>query len=129
MFNSLWYDSLQKPLFNPPGWIFTPTWIFLYTTMLISCILFIVKDSGWNKKRGYIYFCVQLLLNFAWTPAFFIANSILLALIIILLLDLFVIMTIIQFYKVSKLAALLLIPYLLWILFATYLNIAFFILN
>ena len=129
MFDSLWYDTLNKPFLNPPAWIFSPVWIILYATLLVALILYTIRFSRRSKVKGYVYFVVQILLNLAWSPAFFVAHNIGMALVIILLLDLFVIMTIIQFFKVSKIAGIIMIPYLIWILFATYLNISFFILN
>ena len=128
MFNSLWYKSLIKPPFAPPDWIFAPAWAFLYSLIALSLILYILKPAE-NKTFGYIFFFVQLGLNLVWTPAFFGIKSILLALVLIILLDIFVILTIWKFYSVSKSSAFFLIPYLLWIIFATYLNIGYLILN
>lgn len=128
MFKSIWYYNLLKPPFAPPDWIFSPVWSILYCTIVIALLLYIFKPAE-NKKSGYIYFATQLILNCLWTPAFFYLQNILLALIIIILLDIFVLLTIYSFYKVSKFASLILIPYLIWILFATYLNIGYLILN
>lgn len=128
MFNTLWFDTLIKPPFNPPAWIFTPVWIILYGMIFVSLLLYTIKPAR-NKMRGYIYFIIQMVLNLAWSPVFFLLHNITLALIIIILMDLFVLLTIKRFFAVSKLAGMILIPYLLWILFATYLNAAFLILN
>lgn len=129
MFDSNWYDTLTKPLLNPPAWVFTPVWIILYITIFVALILYTIKFSSCSKFSGYIYFVVQMLLNLAWSPAFFYAHNIGLALVIIILLDIMVILMIAKFFSVSKLSGLILIPYLIWILFATYLNISFFIHN
>ena len=129
MYNSQWYNSLTKPVFAPASSVFTPAWIFLYTTIIISLILFIFTNSEINKKAGYIYFSIQMILNIIWSPVFFGLQDILSALIIILFLDVFTVLTIIEFYKVSKIAGLVLIPYFLWLLFATYLNFGYLILN
>ena len=129
MYNSVWYNSLTKPFLTPPAFVFPPVWIFLYTTLLIALILYSVKFSRAGKLRGYIYFIIQLLLNLAWSPAFFIMKNIGLALFIIILLDIYVLLTIFRFYKVSKTAGIILIPYFIWILFATYLNAGFFVLK
>ncbi len=129
MYNSIWYDSLVKPVLNPPSWIFPPVWSILYALIIISLFIYIFKNSLQNKSSGYVYFIIQLILNLAWSPIFFYFKNIGLALIIVVLLDYFVILTIKRFYSVSKISAILLIPYLLWILFATYLNTAFLILN
>ena len=128
MFKSVWYYNLTKPPLAPPDWIFPPVWSILYFSMLVALLLYLFKPSQ-NKKSGYIYFIAQLILNLLWTPAFFYLQNIVLALIVIILLDIFVILTIKSFYKVSKISALILIPYLVWILFATYLNIGYFVLN
>ena len=128
MFNSNWYNSLIKPPMSPPNSIFAPVWGVLYVLMLISLIIYI-KEQKTNKLSGYIYFSIQLFLNIIWSPIFFGAKSILGGLVVIILLDIFVILTLKKFYNVSKLSAILLIPYLIWILFATYLNIGYLILN
>ncbi len=129
MFNTIWYDNLIKPVLNPPSWIFSPVWIILYGTILAALILYTIKISDRNKLEGYIYFIVQMILNLAWSPIFFYLHNIGLALIVIILLDIAILINIIKFHKVSKLSGLILIPYFLWVLFATYLNISFFILN
>ena len=128
MFKSVWYYQLLKPPLAPPDWIFPPVWSILYFSMLVALLLYLFKPVQ-NKKSGYIYFAVQLILNLLWTPAFFYLQNIVLALIVIILLDIFVILTIKSFYKVSKISGLILIPYLIWILFATYLNIGYLVLN
>lgn len=128
MIASNWYFNLIKPYFVPPDWLFKPVWICLYCTILISFILY-YKKSGSDKKAGYIYFVIQILLNLLWTPVFFGLKNILLALFIICILDIFVVLTIQKFYQVSKISAYILLPYLLWILFATYLNAGYLILN
>lgn len=128
MFKSVWYYNLTKPPLAPPDWIFPPVWSILYFSMLVALLLYLFKPTQ-NKKSDYIYFAVQLILNLLWTPAFFYLQNIVLALIVIILLDIFVILTIKSFYKVSKISGLILMPYLLWILFATYLNIGYLVLN
>ena len=128
MFKSVWYYNLTKPPLAPPDWIFPPVWSILYFSMLVALFLYLFKPAQ-NKKLGYIYFIAQLILNFLWTPTFFYLQNIVLALIVIILLDIFVILTIKSFYKVSKISGLILIPYLIWILFATYLNIGYLVLN
>ena len=128
MFKSVWYYNLTKPPLAPPDWIFPTVWSILYFSMLVALLLYLFKPAQ-NKKLGYIYFIAQLFLNLLWTPAFFYLQNIVLALIVIILLDIFVILTIKSFYKVSKISCLILIPYLVWILFATYLNIGYLVLN
>ena len=129
MYNSVWFNSLTKPFLNPPSKIFPPVWTILYILIFVSLILFIFAKSDNPKYKGYLFFALQILLNLLWSPVFFIRHNIGLSLFIIILLDIFVILTIKNFYKSSKWAAILLVPYLLWILFATYLNFTYFILN
>lgn len=129
MYNSVWFNSLTKPFLNPPSKVFPPVWSVLYILIFISLFFYIVAKTGNLKMRGYLYFGVQILLNLLWSPVFFLAHNIALALFIVILLDIFVVLTIKSFYKMSKISAFLLVPYLLWIFFATYLNFAYLILN
>lgn len=124
-----WYYNLNHPPLTPPAWVFQPAWAFLYTTIFVAFILYAFKKTIKVKALGFALFFIQLLVNFCWTPAFFIMHNTGLALVILVLLDILVIWTIVEFYKVSKTSALLLLPYALWILFATYLNAGFHILN
>ena len=125
----IWYKTLIKPPLTPPAWIFSPAWIFLYITIFLALFNYIVKKSVRNKSWGYILFFSQLALNFCWSPVFFYIHNIGMALAIIVVMDVFVVLTFIEFFRVSKSAGFLLIPYLIWILFATYLNAGFFVLN
>lgn len=129
MYSSIWYDSLTKPFLNPPMWLFSPVWIILYATLLVSLILYTIKYSRKNKLKGYLFFIVQLLLNLSWSPTFFVLHNIGLAFIILIFMDILALIMIINFYKVSKLSGIILIPYFLWLIFATYLNSQFLILN
>ncbi len=123
-----WYAALAKPSFNPPNWIFGPVWTTLYLMMGIS--LYLVWMKGFKKnKPAILIFLIQLALNFVWTPVFFGLHQLLLALIIIVLLWIEIFITIRKFYRISKPAAYLLVPYILWITFATALNLAIVILN
>lgn len=128
MLDYIWHFSLTKPYLTPPAWIFVPVWSFLYLTIAFSFVLYFLKKDE-NKGLGYLYFLVQMILNLIWTPVFFGTKNILLALIVIILMDVFIILTIKKFYEVRKFAGLILIPYLIWTLFATYLNFGYFILN
>lgn len=118
----IWYNSLNKPALNPPNWIFAPMWGIIYFLMFCSFLLMIYSDTNIDKKPAIILFVTQLLLNFSWSPIFFYFHNIKLAFVIIFFLNLFLILTIISFFKISKISAILLIPYLLWLIFATYLN-------
>lgn len=129
MYNSIWFNSLTKPYLNPPSEIFTPIWIILYILIFISLLIYIIKPVNTSKISGYIYFSIQLFLNLIWSPVFFFMQNIGFALFVILLLNVFVFLTMKSFYKVSPISAFLLIPYFIWVLFATYLNGAYFVLN
>lgn len=124
----IWYQNLVKPSFTPNGGIFAPVWSILYFLIFLSLIFFILtKKQG--KLSGYIFFSFQILLNFLWYYVFFIRHNILLSFFVIMLLLIFIVLNIISFYKVSKRAALLLIPYLLWVCFASVLNFGIMKLN
>ena len=128
MYSTEWYTNLIKPPFSPPDWIFTPVWTFLYITIFLAFFIYF-KTPQCSKKSGYIYFFTQLLLNFIWSPIFFILQNIPLALFVVILMDIFTILTIRKFLSYSTISGLLLVPYLIWILFATYLNFGYLILN
>ena len=129
MYDFTWYQSLIQPSLAPPAWLFAPVWTILYISMAVSLFLYARKSSYKSKAWGYILFFTQLLVNFAWTPAFFGIKNIVLALAIVILLDILVLFTIIEFSTVSKSASRTLIPYFIWILFATYLNFGYLFLN
>jgi tryptophan-rich sensory protein len=124
----VWYATLQKPFLNPPGWVFGPVWTTLYLLMGISLWLIWKSDSK-EKKKAIWLFLLQLVLNAIWSPLFFGARSIGEALAVIVLLWAAIVLTILVFTKISKVAAYLLIPYILWVSFATYLNFALWVLN
>ena len=127
--NYTWYQTLIQPPLTPPGWIFAPVWTVLYLMMLASLVLYIRKCTSKKKSWGYFLFFTQILLNFTWSPIFFGLKNIVFALVVIILLDIAVLFNIIEFSKISKTSGDLLIPYFIWILFATYLNIGFLALN
>ncbi|MFA5210927.1 MAG: TspO/MBR family protein [Patescibacteria group bacterium] len=127
-----WYVYLNKPIFNPPNWIFSPVWILLYILIGISFYLILVKKPKIDQQNFNVIiflFTCHLVLNASWSIFFFNFHDILTAYINILCLDLVIFLCIIKFYKVSKIAGLLFVPYLIWILFATYLNLSIFLLN
>lgn len=125
-----WYAGLNKPFFNPPSWIFAPVWTILYVMMGISAFLIWRRiDAGMPAKAGLSAFAVQLILNAVWSPIFFGARSILGAFIVIVLLLQAIVITIFLFNRVSKPAAALLLPYILWVSFATILNASLLYLN
>ncbi len=118
-----WYVDIVKPSFNPPNWIFGPVWTILYTLMGISAAL--VWHQGWEKREVKIalsFFAIQLLLNGLWSIIFFGAQQLGLAFAEIILLWIMIVVCIILFSNINKTASYLLIPYLLWVSFATILN-------
>jgi tryptophan-rich sensory protein len=118
-----WYPALNKPPFNPPNWIFGPAWTVLYTLMGVALDRVSRQDGMPGEVRlAQTIFGIQLALNALWSLLFFGARSPLAALIEIVLLWIAIVATIVAFARISKLAALLLIPYLLWVTFATVLN-------
>lgn len=122
------FESLIKPPFAPPAWIFGPVWTVLYLLMGIS-LYRVLKEKDSDIQKALILFGVQLFLNFIWSPIFFILNLRLLAFIIILILTLFVVLTAKNFYKIDKLSGLLFIPYIIWLVFASILNLSIYLLN
>lgn len=118
-----WYESLNKPSFNPPSWIFAPVWITLYIFMGIAAGL--VWHQGLQApgvKTALIFFITQLLLNALWSFSFFGLQSPVAGLINILLLVFVLAITLLIFLKIQRLAGILLSPYLAWVLFAAFLN-------
>ncbi|MFC1789664.1 TspO/MBR family protein [Patescibacteria group bacterium] len=148
-----WYASLEKPFFNPPNWIFAPVWIVLYFLMGIALYLawknnFSPKTfssesekktwnplstklwlGSWKEENAVSIFTLQLILNIIWTVIFFGLKSPGLAFFIILMLWFAILYTIVNFYRISRSAAILFLPYLLWVTFASILNLAIWQLN
>jgi len=126
-FKEPWYSMLNKPLFNPPDWVFGPVWTILYLMMTISIWLYWHSE---NKERNtvYIYF-MHLVFNTTWSITFFVFHKMLLALAVLIILIAFIINLILRFKRVKMISAYLMIPYLLWCCFALTLNISLIILN
>ncbi len=125
-----WYDGLARPAIAPPNWVFAPVWTALFLLMGIS--LFIVWTVGPAKGSvglAFAVFASQLALNILWSFLFFGLRSPGAAFVEILILWLAILLTVIVFFRLSKAAAILLLPYLLWVGFATALNFMFWRLN
>jgi len=125
-----WYAGIVKPSFNPPNWIFGPVWTLLYALMGLAAYL--VYEKGFKRpevKKALTVFAAQLVLNTLWSIVFFGAHMILGAAVVIVLLWALILATILLFYRISKAAAYLLVPYILWVTFATILNVSFYVLN
>lgn len=125
-----WYAALRKPFFRPPNWLFAPVWITLFTLMGISAFLVWRKGLGDPQvKIALTIFAIQLILNTSWSVVFFGLRSPLAGLIVISVLWVAILLTILNFYKISVMAGLLLVPYILWVSFAAVLNLFIWTLN
>jgi len=125
-----WYALLNKPPFSPPNWLFAPAWTTLYLLMAVSAYLVWMKGLGNKEVRIALgAFLVQLILNVLWSALFFGLRSPLLGAIEIVALWAAILLTIIYFFRISKTAGWLLIPYILWVTFAAILNFSVLILN
>lgn len=148
-----WYKTLNKPSFNPPNWIFGPVWTVLFILMGISLYLVWIRkwevknkigfdkrkpcnalskkflSGSWQKVNIILIFATQLVLNVLWSVIFFRIHSPGLAFFVLLMLWFAIIFTIVNFYRVSKTASLLLLPYILWVSFAGILNYFVWIMN
>lgn len=122
------YSTFNKPSFSPPAYIFPIVWTILYILMGISSYL-IYSSNDTGKQKALITYVLQLVFNFFWSIFFFGFSQYLFAFLWLIALILLIIIMIYQFYKISPLAAYLQIPYLLWCLFAAYLNYCIYMLN
>ena len=122
------YSILVRPPLSPPGWLFPVVWTVLFILMGVSAaMVFVTKAPG--TKRALILYGAQLVVNFFWPILFFNLEARFFAFLWLLLLLALVLLTAKNFYKISKTAGLLLLPYLLWLLFAGYLNLGVYLLN
>ncbi|WP_243108669.1 TspO/MBR family protein [Clostridium rectalis] len=114
---------IKKPTFMPPQWIFAPVWSILYTLIAISAVrILCLGKKGKRIKKAMIFFSVQLVLNILWPYIFFRLKLKGLSFAELLTLLVFIILTTVEFIKIDKVSAYLLIPYLFWSTFAAYLN-------
>lgn len=123
-----WYKKLKKPSFSPPSWVFGPVWTMLYALMGLSTFIITEKKAA-GQHVAISAFAVQLLFNFLWTFIFFGKRSPFAAFIDILFLWVAIVATVIFYWCISRKAALLLIPYFLWVTFASVLNLQIWKLN
>jgi len=126
-----WYPTIEKPIFNPPNWVFAPVWTILFILMGTSAGLIWTRLEE-NKelvKKAMLFFIIQLLLNLFWSYLFFGLNNLLLASIEIVLLWLIIFETYILFKRINLKASYFLIPYLAWVGFASILTISIYFLN
>ncbi len=126
-FSSL-YQGVNRPSLAPPAWIFPAVWLVLYILMGVSA--YIIGESGSNMKLSALrVYCLQLAVNFLWSPLFFTFKFYWFSFFWLLFLWVLVLVMIIKFFKINKLAAYLQIPYLVWLTFAAYLNFSVAVLN
>ena len=126
-FKEPWYSLLNKPVFNPPDWIFAPVWTTLYLMMTVAVWIF-WHTKNKNINTIYIYF-IHLVFNTTWSVVFFVFHNMVLALITLIVLIALIIILILRFKRVNMFSVYLMIPYLLWCCFALILNTNLIILN
>lgn len=124
-----WYSTLNKPVWTPPNNVFGPVWTFLYITIACSGWIICVEKTTISKKIAFLCYGLQFFFNFFWSYLFFYKQNPDLALIDMFLLLGTLVGTILSFFKISKVAAILLMPYLIWLLYAAALNSAICLLN
>lgn len=125
-----WYATLNQPSFNPPSWVFGPVWTTLY--LLMGIALYLVWEKGIKNpkvKEAVIFFAVQLALNVAWSVIFFGLHNIGIALAEIIVLWVFILATTVKFFRINPAAGWLMVPYLAWSTFATFLTYSYWTLN
>jgi len=122
------YGEISKPPFSPPAWVFPLAWAILYALMGVSAYI-VYYDDEQNRRKNLILYGIQLFVNFMWSIVFFRFRLTGLSVFIILILIVLVIKMIMQFGKSNKIAGYINIPYLVWLIFALYLNIGVFLLN
>jgi len=124
-----WFDALVKPAAYPPPAVFSIVWTLLYALMGAALAMVVSARGAVGRGFGITAFAIQFLVNLAWSPVFFGGHQITAGLLVIAVLDVLVLVTTYIFWRIRPVAGLLLVPYLLWILFATYLNWAFLVAN
>jgi tryptophan-rich sensory protein len=124
-----WYQTLNKPSFNPPDWVFGPVWTTLYILMGISVWLVWKREPSTDRTIGIRIFWVQLFFNILWTYIFFGIQKVGLSFLEIIFLIFLIFSNVIYFLKIDKIAGYLLIPYLIWVLYASVLTYNIWILN
>lgn len=123
------FDEINKPPLSPPSWLFPVVWTILYISMGVALYLVVMAKDTKTYLPAYISFGVQLFFNFFWSIIFFNARAYLFAFIWLVLLWVAIIVNIYFFYQVKKTAGKILIPYLIWVTFAGYLNFGIYLLN
>lgn len=122
-------QTAVKPFFMPPGWLFPVVWTLLYILMGISAYIIENESTDFSKSRAAFLYYIQLFFNFCWSFIFFNMQAYLFAFVWIIILWLLIIATTLEFYKISKTATYLMIPYVIWVTFAAVLNFSIYLLN
>lgn len=118
-----WYADLEKPPGTPPNWVFGPVWTTLFALMGIALArVWHLGKPGPERQRALMWFGIQMFLNIVWTPVFFGLHQMLAALVVIVALWVAILLTMRSFFQIDRLAGWLLLPYLTWVSYATYLN-------
>lgn len=124
------FENLNQPPLSPPSWLFPVAWTILYILMgIASYKVFTAEGDMTERKNALIFYGIQLFFNFAWTIIFFNFGQYLFAFVWLVVLWAFILITMLKFYKIDKIAGFLILPYLLWVSFAGYLNFGVFLLN
>lgn len=124
------FAALKKPPLSPPGWLFPVVWSILYVLMgIASYMIYTRRKTNKNVDKVLRFYGIQLIFNFFWSIIFFNLDAYLFAFIWLVVLWILILITTVKFYDISKVAGYLMIPYLIWVTFAGYLNLFIYILN
>lgn len=123
------YLSINKPALAPPSWVFGIVWSVLYLIIGVAAYIVYESEKTEQRKKAIWLYWLQLFVNFVWPIVFFRFLMFRVALLVIVILDILVVITTREFYKINKVAGKLMIPYLLWLMFASYLNLGIALLN
>jgi len=128
-YGNAWFDGLDKPFFMPPGWVFGIVWPILYAMLGVAVAIILAEPASPARSKALVLFVAQLALNYAWSPLFFAAHAVKLALMTIFVMAALAAMTAGQFWRIRRVAGALMLPYLAWLCFAAALNAAIETLN
>ena len=124
------FEMVEKPPLSPPGWLFPVVWTILYTLMGVASYLVLTSDAEKQEiSKAISLYIYQLIVNFLWSTFFFNFQWFFFSFLWLVLLWILILFTTIRFYRISKLAGYLMIPYLVWVTFAGYLNLGIWLLN
>ena len=130
MDNMIMFDAVKKPPLSPPKWLLPAAWTVLYVLMgIASCLVYTADAPSGKKRSSLIVYAVSLVFNFLWSIIFFNLDNYLLAFVWLCALWLLIVITTVQFFGISKKAGRLMLPYILWVSFAGYLNYGIYLLN